>query len=75
MNFSLTRCLILPIFLSPFVAAKDPPEPPPLPSFHLTAHPWSPLQISRDQYLDAIEGICRFTIQHQDAKGDRKSVV
>jgi hypothetical protein len=37
--------------------------------FHLTARPWQALNIERDQYLDAIEGICRFSVQHQDAGG------
>lgn len=37
--------------------------------FHLTARPWQPLGIERNKYLDAIEGICRFSVQHQDASG------
>ena len=37
--------------------------------FHLTARPWQPLNIAREKYLDAIEGICRFSVQHQDAAG------
>src|SRR5262245_8558584 len=37
--------------------------------FHLTARPWSPRNIPRTAYLDAIEGICRFTSRHQDARG------
>jgi hypothetical protein len=69
MKIPLMRWLILPFLLPLFAVAEDAPEPPPLPSFHLTARPWSPLAISRDKYLDAIEGICRFTIQHQDARG------
>src|ERR1035438_7033895 len=37
--------------------------------YHLTAHPWKPLNIGRDRYLDAIEGVCRFSVRHQDASG------
>ncbi len=37
--------------------------------YHLTARPWKPLGIPRDKYLDAIEGLCRFSIQHQNAEG------
>ena len=37
--------------------------------YHLTARPWRPLAISRESYLDAIEGVCRFSIRHQDADG------
>jgi len=37
--------------------------------FHLTARPWHPLNIEREKYLDVIEGICRFSVQHQDASG------
>ncbi len=59
----------LPLFLLARVEAQDLPETLPQLSFHLTAHPWTPLKIARDQYLDAIEGVCRFTIQHQDAHG------
>lgn len=37
--------------------------------YHLTARPWQPFAISKDRYLDAIEGECRFSIQHQNAEG------
>jgi hypothetical protein len=37
--------------------------------FHLTVRPWQPLNIEREKYLDAIEGLCRFSIQHQNADG------
>ncbi|MFI5378858.1 MAG: hypothetical protein ACHRHE_06155 [Tepidisphaerales bacterium] len=49
--------------------AQDLPDSLPRQPFHLTARPWKPLNIPREAYLDAIEGICRFTIQHQDAGG------
>src|SRR5437773_1506183 len=45
------------------------PEGLPRLPFHLTARPWKPLGVDRDEYLHAIEGLCRFTIRHQDAKG------
>ena len=37
--------------------------------YPLTARPWKPLNTSQERYLDAIEGICRFSIRHQDASG------
>jgi hypothetical protein len=37
--------------------------------YHLTARPWRALEIPRVRYLDAIEGVCRFTVKHQDATG------
>lgn len=37
--------------------------------YHLTARPWKPLDIPREKYLDVIEGLCRFSVQHQDADG------
>ncbi len=37
--------------------------------YHLTARPWKPLAIPSGQYLDAIEGVCRYSIRHQDAEG------
>ena len=49
--------------------AQDLPESLPRQPFHLTARPWKPLDVSREAYLDAIEGVCRFTIKHQDANG------
>ena len=40
-----------------------------LTGYHLTARPWKPLAIPKDAYLDAIEGVCRYSILHQDAEG------
>jgi hypothetical protein len=37
--------------------------------FHLTARPWQPLNTDREKYLDVLEGICRFSVQHLDASG------
>ena len=39
--------------------------------YHLTARPWKPLEIPREKYLDAIEGICRFSVQHQGEYSNR----
>jgi len=41
----------------------------PLLHYHLTARPWSPLNIPKTAYLDRLEGECRFWIKHQDASG------
>jgi hypothetical protein len=37
--------------------------------YHLTARPWTPLAIPKSQYLNAIEGVCRYSIRHQDTDG------
>jgi hypothetical protein len=37
--------------------------------YHLTARPWQPLNIDKSKYLDVIEGLCRFSVQYQDASG------
>ena len=37
--------------------------------FHLTAHPWVPINTSNDEILAIIEGICRFSVQHQNQEG------
>ena len=37
--------------------------------FHLTARPWSPLSVQNTDLLDIIEGLCRFSVQHQDERG------
>lgn len=37
--------------------------------YHLTAREWKPLDIPRSRYLDAIEGVCRFSIRHQNDAG------
>src|SRR3954453_5350652 len=37
--------------------------------YHLTARPWKPANVARDKYLEIVEGVCRFTIQHQNDKG------
>jgi hypothetical protein len=37
--------------------------------YHLTARPWKPLDTPAERYLDVIEGLCRFSVRHQDAGG------
>src|SRR5262245_42078223 len=37
--------------------------------WRLTARQWRQLAIQREAYLDAIEGVCRFTAKHQDHRG------
>jgi hypothetical protein len=37
--------------------------------YHLTARPWKPLSIPRDRYLDVVQGVCRFSAQHQNSEG------
>ncbi len=38
-------------------------------AFHLTSRPWQPLDLPAEAILDAVEGICRFSIQHQNEQG------
>jgi hypothetical protein len=66
------------LFITPFVVilacgagagAQGLPAGLPRLPFHLTARPWKPLAVDRERYLDAVEGLCRFTIRHQDARG------
>jgi hypothetical protein len=50
-------------------AAQDLQQPIVRTGYHLTARPWKPLGIQREKYLEAIEGVCRFTARHQDGRG------
>jgi hypothetical protein len=48
----------------------SPPAPPPMEiRYHLTARPWQPLNISRDTYLNLLEGVVRFTTRYQNSSG------
>ncbi|HKJ66904.1 MAG TPA: hypothetical protein VKA68_03020 [bacterium] len=67
-RLSIIAILSTGIMIS-YTLAQDVPEPSPEVCFHLTARPWEPLDISRDRYLDAIEGICRVAVRHQDENG------
>lgn len=69
---SLTRLaarLVVPAAFLWSEASAAPLEPVVRTGYHLTARPWKPLAISRDRYLDAIEGLCRYSIHHQSADG------
>ena len=37
--------------------------------YRLTARPWVPLKVPTQAYLDVLEGLCRFSIKHQNADG------
>jgi hypothetical protein len=37
--------------------------------YHLAARPWTPLATPASEYLDVLEGLCRFTIRHQADDG------
>ena len=37
--------------------------------YHLTARPWQPLGTSSEAILDAVEGLCRFAVQHVNEEG------
>jgi hypothetical protein len=37
--------------------------------YRLTARPWKPLHTAPERYLEVIEGVCRFSIQHQNPQG------
>ena len=37
--------------------------------YHLSARPWNALAIPKDRYLDAIEGVCRYSIRCQNDDG------
>ncbi len=52
--------------LLPVVAASQTPAKP---TYHLAAHPWKPEAVPRERYLDAIEGICRFSARQQNQEG------
>lgn len=55
---------------SRFMSIIDVPQPPVvLPKFHLTARAWKPFDMSAETILDAVEGICRFSVQHQNEAG------
>jgi hypothetical protein len=61
---------ILAVMLLCVIAQLCAAENVPLAPFHLTARPWTPMKISRDAYLDSIEGICRFTAKHLGPDGE-----
>ncbi len=50
-------------------AAENRPAHVPLPEFHLTARPFEPSGAKREDYLEVIEGICRYLARLQDERG------
>jgi hypothetical protein len=38
-------------------------------NYSLTSRPWTPITTPKSQYLDVLEGACRFSIRHQDSSG------
>jgi len=68
MKLAVLFCLLSAGFIRP-ACGDDGLEPAPLPRFHLTARPWKPLDITPAAYLEAVEGLCRFTAAHQDRSG------
>jgi hypothetical protein len=60
---------IFVLFCLLWAAAEAPDTPLASTRYHLTARPWKPLATPHERYLDALEGLCRFTIRHQDASG------
>ena len=63
--FSLV--LLLPVVCS--TRATVPEDPLALVQYHLTARPWTPLNIPRDALLDAVDGLCHFAAGCQDESG------
>jgi len=55
--------LVCAWFVAPTVAADT------AVAYHLTARPWKPLEVPASAYLDRVEGVVRFTLQHQNAAG------
>jgi hypothetical protein len=45
------------------------PGIPTVQDFHLTARPWAPLNLPRDQYLRNAEGVARAMVMYEDASG------
>ncbi len=70
MSISLFMKLFCWAALVALVPAAEAPQPAIVRTgYHLTARPWKPLEIQREKYLEAIEGVCRFTARHQDERG------
>src|SRR4051812_5584508 len=69
MNGIFIRVLVILTACSTSAGAQGLPEGLPRLPFHLTARPWKPLGVDRERYLDVVEGLCRFTIRHQDVRG------
>src|SRR5215813_357425 len=66
---TLGGVLLLTITLFSQITRTVLSEETPRARWRLTARPWRSLAIPRSAYLDAIEGVCRFTAKHQDQRG------
>lgn len=67
-------CVVLIRSVPAFCDSHFRPDPaghrgPECETFHLTARPWQPLRIAPSSYLGVIEGLCRFTVRHQNSDG------
>ena len=61
LGLSLPLCLRFPLFSQHLQNAPN--------GFHLTSRPWTPINTTKQELLDAIEGLCAFSIQHQNEQG------
>lgn len=72
-KFVLAILLIIKIssvnLLAQYHPADDSIKENPSDLYNLTARPWSPLNTLSEEYLDTIEKLCRFMVQHQNEKG------
>src|SRR5262249_39493510 len=66
---TLGGVLLLTITLFSQITRTVLPVETPRARWRLTARPWRSLAIPRSAYLDAIEGVCRFTTKYQDQSG------
>ena len=69
MRALLSLCALLALLLAGGALAQHYADPVVRTGYQLTARPWKPLEISREKYLDVVEGECRFSIRHQNAEG------
>ena len=65
----MRKSALLPLAAALLLPGEPAPDPVVRTSYHLTARPWKPLAIPAGAYLDAIEGVCRYSVRHQDAGG------
>ena len=66
---ALGSFLIIWFPLNDILSAQDLPKTLPHLPFHLTAKPWTPLFISRDDIIQVIESTCLILASHQDEGG------
>lgn len=72
-NLLVMRRIILVIFLVISLPCQamlqDLPDTLPDLQFHLTARPWEPLDISSEEYLNVLEGLCAVAVEFQNEEG------